>query len=64
MYRTGIGPYTSKEVAVAQRPSNMRNWVLKVDAIPNTRLMAYYEILDIDEINDVDDINYIDYLLR
>jgi DNA repair exonuclease SbcCD ATPase subunit len=46
MYRTGIGPYKTKEEAIANRPTNARNWVLRVETIPNTKLVAYFEILD------------------
>ena len=46
MYRTGIGPYATKEEAVSKRPSDMKNWVLRIETIPNTRLVAYIEILE------------------
>jgi hypothetical protein len=46
MYRTGIGPYTTKEEAVAQRPTDMKNWILRVEPVTNTRLVAYIEIFD------------------
>jgi DNA repair exonuclease SbcCD ATPase subunit len=46
MYRTGIGPYRTKEEAVAQRPTEAKNWVLRVETVPNTKLIAYFEILD------------------
>ena len=46
MYRTGIGPFKTKEEAIAKRPTDMKNWVLKVETIPNTRLVAYYQITD------------------
>jgi len=49
MYRTGIGPYVTKEEALAQRPTDMKNWVLRVETIPNTRMLAYIEILEIEE---------------
>jgi hypothetical protein len=46
MYRTGIGPYKTKEEAIAKRPTDMKNWILKVETIPNTKLVAYYQITD------------------
>jgi chromosome segregation ATPase len=46
MYRTGIGPYRTKEEAIANRPTDAKNWVLRVETVPNTRLVAYFEILE------------------
>jgi len=45
MYRTGIGPYKTKEEAIAQRPHDMKNWVLRIETI-NTRIVAYFELFD------------------
>jgi cell division protein FtsN len=42
MYRTGIGPYKTKEDAMAQKPADMKNWILKVETTPNSRLVAYF----------------------
>lgn len=44
MYRTGIGPYNTKEEALANRPTDAKNWVYRVETIPNT-LVAYFEII-------------------
>jgi hypothetical protein len=44
MYRTGVGPYRTKEEAVAQRPTGVKSWVLKVETMPNTRQIAYFEL--------------------
>jgi hypothetical protein len=46
MYRTGIGPYKTKEEALANRPTDARNWILRVETVPNTKLIAYFEILE------------------
>jgi hypothetical protein len=45
MYRTGIGPYKTKEEALAHRPTDAKNWVFRVETIPNT-LVAYFEIIE------------------
>jgi len=34
MYRIGIGPYTTKQEAIVQRPTNAESWILKVEPVP------------------------------
>ncbi len=46
MYRTGIGPYKTKEEAANQRPTDARSWLLRVETLPNTKILAYFEILE------------------
>jgi len=46
MYRTGIGPYKTKEEAIAHRPTDMKNWILRVETIPNTRMVKIFEYED------------------
>ena len=46
MYRAGIGPYYSKEDAVSKRPTDVKNWILRVETDPITGAIAYFEIFE------------------
>jgi hypothetical protein len=49
MYRTGTGPYLTKEEALASRPTAKRSWVLRVETMPNSGQIAYVELFTEEE---------------